>query len=61
ADEPTGNLDTRTGEEIILLFKRLNKDEGVTLIMVTHNPEIANEASRRIYVKDGKIVEDTAP
>jgi len=61
ADEPTGNLDTRTGEEIILLFKQLNKDEGVTLIMVTHNPEIANEASRRIYVKDGKIVEDTAP
>ncbi|MBI5198923.1 MAG: ABC transporter ATP-binding protein [Nitrospirae bacterium] len=59
ADEPTGNLDSKTGSEILYLFKRLNSEEGVTLILVTHNPEIANEARRRIYVQDGKIVEDT--
>lgn len=60
ADEPTGNLDTKTGSEILHLFKRLNSEEGVTLIMVTHNPEIANEARRRIFIQDGRIVEDTA-
>ena len=59
ADEPTGNLDTKTGIDILNLFKRLNKEEGVTLIMVTHNPDIANEAKRRIYIQDGRIVEDT--
>lgn len=60
ADEPTGNLDSKTGIEILNLFKRLNLEEGVTLILVTHNPDIANEARRRIYIHDGKIVEDTA-
>ena len=59
ADEPTGNLDTKTGIDILNLFNRLNKEEGVTLIMVTHNPDIANEAKRRIYIQDGRIVEDT--
>lgn len=60
ADEPTGNLDTKNGLEILNLFKRLNKDEGVTLIMVTHNPEIANEARRRIFIRDGMIEEDVS-
>src|SRR4030066_962090 len=58
ADEPTGNLDTKTGDEIITLFRRLNSEEGVTLIMVTHNPEIADKARRRIFIRDGRIVED---
>ncbi len=60
ADEPTGNLDTKTGDEIISLFRRLNADDGVTLIMITHNPEIADKARRRIFIRDGKIVEDIA-
>ena len=60
ADEPTGNLDTKNGMEILNLFKRLNKEEGVTLIMVTHNPEIANEARRRIFIRDGMVEEDTS-
>jgi len=59
ADEPTGNLDSKTGMEILDLFKKLNLEEGVTLILVTHNPDIASEAGRRIYIRDGKIVEDT--
>lgn len=58
ADEPTGNLDTKTGVEILSLFKRLNSQEGVTLIMITHNPEIAQEAGRKIFIRDGRIVED---
>lgn len=58
ADEPTGNLDTKNGTEILNLFKRLNSEEGVTLIMVTHNHEIANEARRRIFIRDGVVEED---
>ncbi|MDD5434503.1 MAG: ABC transporter ATP-binding protein [Nitrospira sp.] len=58
ADEPTGNLDSKNGTEILNLFKRLNIEEGVTLIMVTHNPEIANEAKRRVFIRDGRIEED---
>lgn len=60
ADEPTGNLDSKTGIEILRLFKELNNKEGVTLILVTHNPDIATEARRRIYIEDGRIIEDTA-
>lgn len=59
ADEPTGNLDSKNGMEILTLFKLLNSDEGVTLILVTHNPEIANEAKRKVVIRDGMIVEDT--
>ena len=59
ADEPTGNLDTKTGEDIISLFRKLNVEEGVTLILVTHNPEIAGEAKRRLYIRDGRIVSDS--
>jgi putative ABC transport system ATP-binding protein len=57
ADEPTGNLDSKTGEEIMQLFHELN-DQGVTLIIVTHEPEIAHHCSRSITIRDGKIVED---
>ncbi len=55
ADEPTGNLDTKTGMEIIKIFEELNK-MGKTILIVTHNPEIGKRARRRIYLKDGKIV-----
>jgi len=54
ADEPTGNLDSKTGLEILGLFQQLN-DRGVTLVMVTHAPEIAALAKRQIHVRDGRI------
>ena len=57
ADEPTGNLDSVTGQEIMSLFHELNK-EGVTLIIVTHEDEIAKQAKRVIHMKDGKIIQD---
>ena len=55
ADEPTGELDTHTGKEIINLMLKLNKENGQTFIIVTHNPEIANICQRTIFVRDGKI------
>ncbi len=57
ADEPTGNLDTKTGEEIMKLLKDLNR-QGKTIILVTHNPELTKLANKIIKLKDGKIVED---
>ena len=59
ADEPTGNLDSATGEEIMSLFHELNY-EAVTLILVTHETEIAQQAKRIIQMKDGRIVKDEA-
>lgn len=58
ADEPTGALDTRTGEEIMSIFTRLNSEQGITVILVTHEPEIATYARRAIHVRDGLISED---
>jgi len=58
ADEPTGNLDTKTGESIINLFKNLNEKKNVTIIMVTHEPEIAQHANRIITLMDGKVIRD---
>lgn len=55
ADEPTGNLDSKTGAAILELFKELHRS-GITIIMVTHDPEIAAEAGRQIIVRDGQIV-----
>jgi lipoprotein-releasing system ATP-binding protein len=58
ADEPTGNLDMRTGLVIYDLLMRLNVEKGVTLIVVTHNPEIASRMPRRIQMADGKAFEE---
>ena len=58
ADEPTGNLDSKTGEEIMGIFQRLNQDLGITIIMITHEPDIASFAKRNILFRDGKIVDD---
>lgn len=57
ADEPTGNLDTRSGEEIMDIFQRLNS-EGVTVILVTHEMEIARHAGRVLHFRDGRLVKD---
>ena len=57
ADEPTGNLDSKSGDEIMTLLKNLNKDRGTTLIIVTHDPEIAELTDRIISIRDGRIAE----
>ena len=56
ADEPTGNLDTKSSSEIVNLLKEANKKYNQTIIMITHNPELAKEADRVIKIEDGKIV-----
>ena len=58
ADEPTGALDTKTGEEIMAIFERLNREQNMTVILVTHDPEVAQHARRIIHVRDGVIAED---
>jgi len=58
ADEPTGNLDSKTSEEIMAIFQRLNRDLGITIIMITHEPDIAAFAKRNILFRDGKIIDD---
>lgn len=55
ADEPTGNLDSKTGDEVMGLLRQLNREEGITLIVVTHDEEVANYADRIVRMKDGKI------
>ncbi|MES2059710.1 MAG: ABC transporter ATP-binding protein [Patescibacteria group bacterium] len=59
ADEPTGNLDTKTGEIVLATFQRLNKDEGRTIILITHEHEVAEYAERIIFIRDGLIVSDS--
>jgi putative ABC transport system ATP-binding protein len=58
ADEPTGNLDSRSGAEIMAIFQRLNQEQGITIIFVTHEPEIAQHTRRIVRLSDGRIVED---
>jgi putative ABC transport system ATP-binding protein len=58
ADEPTGNLDSRSGAEIMAIFQRLNRQVGITVIFVTHDPDIAVHTRRIVHLRDGKIVAD---
>ena len=58
ADEPTGNLDTKTSFEIMELFVRLNKESNITIIIVTHEKEIADFSRRRIFFRDGVVLSD---
>jgi putative ABC transport system ATP-binding protein len=58
ADEPTGNLDTATGAEILKLFGRMHVERGLTILLVTHSQEIAEQAQRLIRLRDGRVVED---
>ena len=60
ADEPTGNLDGRTGEQVLELLLELNRREGATLVMVTHDAALAQHADRVITLRDGLIVSDQA-
>lgn len=59
ADEPTGNLDSRTGEEVLELFQRGVRDEGWTVVMVTHDPKAALYADRIVFLRDGQLVGET--
>jgi putative ABC transport system ATP-binding protein len=58
ADEPTGNLDSKSGAEIMGIFKRLNREQGLTVILVTHDPGVAAQAQRVIRIRDGVVVEE---
>jgi len=60
ADEPTGNLDSKTSEEVLQMFEQLNAEDGITIIMVTHDPKVAGHAKRVIRMEDGLIL-DTPP
>jgi putative ABC transport system ATP-binding protein len=58
ADEPTGNLDTRSSEEIMALFQNLNRDRGITIVLVTHEPDVGQHAGRIIHIRDGRVNQD---
>ncbi len=58
ADEPTGNLDTHVSEEIMAIFQRLNREQGITIVFVTHEPDIALHTRRIIHIRDGRINQD---
>jgi ABC-type lipoprotein export system ATPase subunit len=59
ADEPTGNLDSRTSSEVMQLFMELNRREGITIILVTHDQDIGRDAGRTLVLRDGRVVVDT--
>ena len=61
ADEPTGNLDSVTTRDIMELLKRLNEDRGITVLMVTHDDDVAAAAKRRVVIKDGLVESDSTP
>jgi putative ABC transport system ATP-binding protein len=58
ADEPTGNLDTQTSDEIMRSFQQLNEERGITILLVTHEPDIAAYSRRLVRLKDGRVLYD---
>ena len=58
ADEPTGNLDTRTSIEVMDIFQRLNRERGITVMLITHEPDIAEYGTRTVAFRDGLVVSD---
>ncbi len=60
ADEPTGNLDSKSSEEIMTIFRRLNEEQGITIILVTHESDIAEHTQRIVRLADGRVIEDRA-
>ena len=58
ADEPTGNLDSATSNEIMALFQQLNAEQGITIVLVTHEADIAEYAKRQIIFRDGEVISD---
>ncbi len=60
ADEPTGNLDSRTSEEVLRLFQQLNQEEHLTIILVTHDPAVARHAGRTVGIRDGVIIDESS-
>jgi putative ABC transport system ATP-binding protein len=59
ADEPTGNIDSHTSREVMELFRKLNREDGITIILVTHDQEVARHARRTIVLRDGRVICDT--
>jgi ABC-type lipoprotein export system ATPase subunit len=60
ADEPTGNLDSHTSEDVLAMFQQLNEEDGITIILVTHDAQVARHARRIVQIHDGVIVDDVA-
>ena len=60
ADEPTGNLDSKSGVEIMAIFQRLNAEEGITIVFVTHDPDVATCTRRLVHLRDGLVIADEA-
>ena len=58
ADEPTGNLDSKTSDEIMTIFRNLNQNKGITIVMVTHEADIGAQAKKRIFMRDGQIIRE---